>query len=155
MKVNYVDILLYTAKMLKTNFPKYNIYVDENERVITVPSFFVEVIPLKTENRFDSTKYKTENLIIEYVNRQALKQDKLQTIDDLDELLGDSLTVTSNGNTRVLPIFYKKATMTTGTNILASLEYFDGKAEPQKTEDDRSYDDLMKILSLNIKEEEK
>jgi len=57
MKVNYVDILLCTAKMLKTKYPTYNIYVDENEQYITIPSFFIEVVPMKIEEKLDTTKY--------------------------------------------------------------------------------------------------
>jgi hypothetical protein len=36
--------------------------------------------------------------------------------------------------------------------MLATLEYYDGNAEPQVKEADRNYDELMGILSLNIKE---
>jgi len=36
--------------------------------------------------------------------------------------------------------------------MLVTLEYFDGQAEPQTKEADRTYDELMGILSLNIKE---
>lgn len=78
MKVNYVDILLSIAKKLKTNYPTYNIYVDDNEQNITIPSFFLEVIPMQTDEKLDYMKYKTTNLIIEYVDIKAMKQDKLQ-----------------------------------------------------------------------------
>lgn len=153
MKVNYVDILLYTAKMLKTKYPTYNIYVDDNEQNITVPSFFIEVIPTKTEERFDTTKYKIVNLIIEYVDIKAKKQDKLQMVDDLNDLIGKSITVIrSDGKNRTLPVFNKKPTLADATIMLVTLEYFDGQAEPQTYEADRTYDELMGVLSLNIKE---
>jgi hypothetical protein len=153
MKVNYVDILLYTAKMLKAKYPTYNIYVDDNEQVITIPSFFIEVIPMKTEEKLDKTKYKIVNLLIEYVDRKALKQDKLQIIDDLNDLIGKGISVIrSDGKSRTLPVFDKKPTIADMAIMLVTLEYYDGLAEPVTLEDDRSYDELMGILNLNTKE---
>lgn len=151
MKVNYVDILLWTAKMLKTNYPTYNIYVDENEQNITVPSFFIDVVPTKIDEKFDYRKYKAVNLLIEYVDKKAFKQDKLQMIDDLDELIGQGIIVAqSNGNKRTLPVFDKKPTISSDVTImLITLEYFDGKAEPMSVQPSRTYDELMGILSLN------
>ena len=153
MKVNYVDILLCTAKMLKTKYPTYNIYVDENEQYITIPSFFIEVVPMKIEEKLDTTKYKAVNIIIEYIDIKAKKQDKLQMIDDLNDLIGKGISVVrSDGKSRTLPVFDKKPTLADATIMLVTVEYFDGQAEPQTKEADRTYDELMGILSLNIKE---
>lgn len=154
MKTNYVDILLYTAKALKTNFPNYNIYVDDNEQEIIVPSFFIEVIPMPIKEGFDSFRYKMVNLIIQYVDRTARREKNLQIIDDLTEMFNRGLTVAQeNGELRVLPIFEKKPTVTNDSTILLiTMQYFDGYKNPAKpSEDDRSYDDLMKIIKLNIK----
>lgn len=154
MKTNYVDILLWTAKTLKTNFPNYNIYIDGNEQEIVVPSFFVDIIPVKTTEGFDTMRNKLVNLSIEYVNRTAHKQDKLQVIDDLDELIGRTIMVAQeDGTMRGLPVFEKKPTLTnTSTIMFTTLKYFDGHKKPSNPEEpDRSYDDLMEILNLNIK----
>ena len=158
MKTNYVDILLWTAKTLKANFPNYNIYVDEDEQEIIVPSFFIQVIPMKTTEGFDSFRNKMVNLIIQYVDRTARKEKKLQIIDDLDELIGKGLTVAQeDGSLRVLPVFDKKPTLTNDSTImLINLKYFDGHKNPAKPDEpDRSYDDLMGILALNIQTKEK
>lgn len=154
MKTNYVDILLWTAKILKTNFPNYNIYVDGNEQEIVVPSFFINVIPIRTTEGFDTMRNKIVNLTIEYVDRTAHRQNKLQIIDDLDELIGRTITVAQeDGTIRGLPVFEKKPTLTnTSTIMFATLKYFDGYKKPASPEEpDRSYDDLMEILALNIK----
>jgi hypothetical protein len=152
VKINYVDILLWTAKMLKTKYPNFNIYVDENEQEILVPSFFIEVVPARIEEKFDYTKYKTVNLIIEYIDIKAMRQDKLQIIDDLSDLIGRGITVSqSNEKKRILPVFNKKPTIGDIAIMLVTLEYFDGIADPEYKEDDRSYDELMGILALNIK----
>jgi hypothetical protein len=153
MKTNYVDILLYTAKMLKTNFPDYNIYVDNNEQEIIVPSFFVQVIPIQTTEGFDMMRNKMVNLSIEYVNRSSHNQDKLQVIDNLDELIGRAIVVAQEDKTlRALPVFNKKPKLTNSSTImLVTLKYFDGHKNPANPEEpDRNYDDLMEILSLNI-----
>lgn len=150
MKTNYVDILLATAKMLKTKYPTYNIYVDDNEKEITVPSFFVEVVPMRMEENFDYLQYKTVNLLIEYINIKAMSQDKLQIIDDLNDLIGHGITVKqTNGKIRTLPVFNKKPTISDVAIMLVTLEYFDGKAEPMISQPDRAYDELMGILALN------
>jgi hypothetical protein len=153
MKVNYVDILYWTAKMLKTNFPNNNIYIDKNEHEIIVPSFFLQVNPLSIVEGFDLFKYKKVNLIIEYVDRTALSEKKLQVIDDLQELIGRGITVAqANGNKRTLPVFNKKPTIADAGILLVTLQYYDGHAEPLSPEDpDKSYDGLMEILSLNVK----
>jgi hypothetical protein len=151
MKTNYTDILLWTAKMLKTNFPNNNIYVDENEQDVAVPSFFIEVVPMSTKEMFDYIKLKTVNLIIEYVDRTARKEKKLQMIDDLSDLIGRGITVAqSDGSIRVLPVFNKIPTLSDATIMLVTLEYFDGKADPMIDEPDRDYDKLMGILALNV-----
>jgi hypothetical protein len=152
MKVNYVDILYWTAKMLKTNFPNNNIYIDKNEEEIIVPSFFVQVVPIDIKEGFDLFKYKTVNLIIEYVDRTALSEKKLQVIDDLQELIGRGVTVAqANGTKRTLPVFDKKPTIADAGILLVTLQYYDGHAEPLNPEDpDRSFDGLMEILSLNV-----
>lgn len=154
MKVNYVDILLWTAKMLKTNYPTYNIYVDENEKNITAPSFFIDVVPMQTDERFDYLKYKVVNLIIEYIDIKAMKQDKLQMVDNLNDLIDKGIVVKqSNGTNRTLPVFNKKPTFSNSTIMLVTLEYYDGKNEPEISQPDRNYDDLMGILALNVKEQ--
>lgn len=153
MRTNYTDILLYTAKALKTNFPNYNIYVDENEQEIIVPSFFIQVIPMDIKEGFDSFRNKMVNLIIEYVDRTSRKEKRLQVIDDLTEIMGRGLIVAQeDGTLRTLPIFDKKPTLTKDSTILlVNLQYFDGHKNPANPEeDDRSYDDLMKILALNV-----
>jgi hypothetical protein len=157
MKVNYVDILYWTAKMLKTNFPNNNIYIDKNEQEIIVPSFFVQVNPLSIVEGFDMFKYKTVNLIIEYVDRTARSETKLQVIDDLQELIGRGITVAqANGNKRTLPVFDKKLTIADAGILLVILQYYDGHAEPLNPEDpDRSFDGLMEILSLNVQAKDK
>jgi hypothetical protein len=93
MRTNFTDILLWTAKALKTNFPNNNIYVDLNEQVISVPSFYIEVIPMEIKEGFDSMRYKMVNLIIEYIDRTARKEKRLQVIDDLTEIMGRGLIV--------------------------------------------------------------
>jgi hypothetical protein len=152
VKVNFVDILYQTAKMLKTNFPNYNIYIDENEQEITVPSFFLQVNPIQIQEGFDLFKYKTVNLFIEYVDRTALSEKKLQIIDDLQELIGKGISVVqANGEKRTLPVFNKKPTGNDGKTLLVTMQYYDGHAEPLNPEDpDRSYDGLMEILALNL-----
>ena len=155
MKTNYVDILYWTAKMLKTRYPNYNIYVDDNEQDVAIPSFFIEVVPTDTTEGFDGFRYKMVNLIIEYVDRTARKEKKLQMADDLSELIGRGIIVAqANGNKRTLPVFHKKPTISDATIMLITLQYFDGYAEPTIVEPDRTYDDLMKILALNVKANE-
>lgn len=155
MKTNYVDILYWTAKMLKTNYPNYNIYIDDDEQDIAIPSFFIDVVPTDTTEGFDILRYKTVNLLIEYVDRTARKEKKLQMVDDLSELIGRGITVAqANGVKRILPVFHKKPTISDATIMLVTLEYYDGHAEPVIQEPDRTYDALMEILALNVKADE-
>ena len=153
MKTNFSDILLWTAKNLKTNFPNNNIYVDLNEQEVPVPSFYIEVIPMDIKEGFDSLRYKMVNLIVEYIDRTARKEKRLQIVDDLIEVFGRGLVVAQeDGTLRTLPIFDKKPTITNDSTILLiTMQYFDGHKNPAKPEeDDRSYDDLMEILALNV-----
>lgn len=74
-------------------------------------------------------------------------------VDDLNDLIGKGISIVqSDGNKRTLPVFNKKPTISDATIILVTLEYFDGQAEPQVSQPDRNYDELMGILSLNITE---
>lgn len=152
MKTNYIDILYWTAKTLKTNFPNCNIYIDKNEQEIIVPSFFIQVIPIQVIEGFDTFKYKTTNLTIEYVDRTSGSEIKLQIADELQELMGRGVTtIQANGTKRTLPIFTKKLTINDIVSLLITLQYYDGHAEPMNPEDpDKSYDGLMEILSLNV-----
>jgi hypothetical protein len=157
MRTNFTDILLWTAKALKTNFPSNNIYVDLNEQVISVPSFYIEVIPMNVKEGFDSMRYKMVNIIIEYIDRTARKEKRLQVIDDLTEIMGRGLLVSQeDGTMRTLPIFDKKPTITKDASVLlVTMQYFDGHKNPAKPEeDDRYYDDLMEILALNVQAKE-
>jgi len=150
MKVNYVDILLWTAKKLKEQYPTYNLYVDSNEQKITKPSFFLEVVPMETKEGMDFWKYKIVNLLIEYVNPEAMSQEKLQMADDLSDMIGKKITVAcSNGQQRNIPVFDKKPTIKDAVIMLVTLEFHDGTPEPLTETPDRAYDDLMEILALN------
>ena len=75
----YSDILYYTAKVLKGNFPKYNIYIDKNEEELTVPSFFINVSPLTQTYHFDGVK-KLVNISISYVNKEWTQENRLNII---------------------------------------------------------------------------
>ena len=93
------------------------------------------------------------NLIVEYIDRTARKEKRLQIVDDLIEVFGRGLVVAQeDGTLRTLPIFDKKPTITNDSTILLiTMQYFDGHKNPAKPEeDDRSYDDLMEILALNV-----
>ena len=158
MKTNFSDILLWTAKSLKTNFPNNNIYVDLNEQEVPVPSFYIEVIPMEVKEGFDSFRYKMVNLIIEYIDITARKEKRLQVIDDLTEIMGRGLLVAQeDGTMRTLPIFDKKPTLTNDVSmLLVTMQYFDGHKNPANPEEDeRSYDDLMEILALNVQVRER
>lgn len=158
MRTNFTDILLWTAKKIKTNFPNNNIYVDLNEQEVSIPSFYIEVIPMEVKEGFDSFRYKMVNLIIEYIDITARKEKRLQIIDDLTEIMGRGLVVVQeDGALRTLPIFNKKPTITKDVSmLLVTMEYYDGHKNPAiPEEDDRSYDDLMEILALNIEVRER
>ena len=60
--VQYVDILLATTKILKKNFPKYNIYIDENQKQIVIPSFYVKLVPLTNNESLSNKRMKLLNL---------------------------------------------------------------------------------------------
>lgn len=144
----YVDILLYTAKALKENFPNYNLYVDNNEEAVSVPSFFIKVTPLTQTFRFDWVE-KLVTISISYVNTEGYQEDKLKIIDAITEAFGDRIIVgEKKPRKRALPVIEQSFEEADALVFNISLHYYDGKGK--LGDESREYDALLEILKMNI-----
>lgn len=146
----YSDVLYYTAKILKENFPKYNIYIDENEEEIPVPSFFIKITPLTQTYHFDWIQ-KLVNINISYVNKEWNQENRLNVIDAVTEAFRDRIIVGEKKPLRrALPVFQEDFEKTDDALIFTiTLNYFDGRGRVDDL--NREYDKLMEIIHLNIK----
>jgi hypothetical protein len=148
--IENVSLLYSVCKTLKDKFPSNNILIDENEEEIKVPTFSVEISPLKSNTEFSRRK-KLVNIYISFVEKKKTQESSLKMIDELIELFDENIYV----NSRALPIVDKDIGNTSDSiNLTMTLNFYDGKAEPVKDTPDATYDALMGILKLNIIGEE-
>ena len=81
-----LDIQKAITKMLAKHFRDFDIIVDEQAEDVQVPTFFVSVRPVITNN---GLHYKTKkvNIDITYVNEEDNHEENLEITDKLQELL--------------------------------------------------------------------
>ena len=151
--VKYVDILLATTKILKKNFPKYNIYIDENKKQITIPSFYVKLMPLKTEEVLSDKRMKLLNIYITYVNKTHYQEEQLDVMDELIESF-DGINIETNTVSRYLPIMSKDIVYGDSITLKLTFKFLDDKRNPFKDDNNSAYSELMRILKLNVEIED-
>ena len=145
--VKYVDILLATTKILKKNFPKYNIYIDENKKQITIPSFYVKLMPLKTEEVLSDKRMKLLNIYITYVNKTHYQEEQLDVMDELIESF-DGINIETNTVSRYLPIMSKDIVYGDSITLKLTFKYLDDRKNI-KDNPSKDYEDLMRIIKMN------
>ena len=81
-----LDIQKAITKMLAKHFRDFDIIVDEQAEDVKVPTFFVSVRPIITNN---GLHYQTKkvNIDITYVNEEDNHEENLEITDKLQELL--------------------------------------------------------------------
>lgn len=151
--VKYVDILLATTKILKKNFPKYNIYIDENKKQITIPSFYVKLMPLKTEEVLSDKRMKLLNIYITYVNKTHYQEEQLDVMDELIESF-DGINIETNTVSRYLPIMSKDIVYGDSITLKLTFKYLDDRKNI-KDNPSKDYEDLMRIIKMNTYDENK
>lgn len=151
--VKYVDILLATTKILKKNFPKYNIYIDENQKQITIPSFYVKLMPLKTEEVLSDKRMKLLNIYITYVNKTHYQEEQLDVMDELIESF-DGINIETNTVSRYLPIMSKDIVYGDSITLKLTFKYLDDRKNI-KDNPSKDYEDLMRIIKMNTYDENK
>lgn len=151
--VKYVDILLATTKILKKNFPKYNIYIDENQKQITIPSFYVKLMPLKTEEVLSDKRMKLLNIYITYVNKTHYQEEQLDVMDELIESF-DGINIKTNTVSRYLPIMSKDIVYGDSITLKLTFKYLDDRKNI-KDNPSKDYEDLMRIIKMNTYDENK
>lgn len=140
-----IALLYSVTRKLKDNYPKYNILIDDNETEIVAPTFHVKISPLKSKNQFNR-RNKLLNIHISYIEKVKKLENSLKVLDELTELFDDNIYV----NSRALPIIDKIANSDADpVSITMALNFFDERTKPDQTPDS-IYDDLMRILKLNI-----
>ena len=145
--VKYVDILLATTKILKKNFPKYNIYIDENKKQITIPSFYVKLMPLKTEEVLSDKRMKLLNIYITYVNKTHYQEEQLDVMDELIESF-DGINIETDTVSRYLPIMSKDIVYGDSITLKLTFKYLDDRKNI-KDNPSKDYEDLMRIIKMN------
>ena len=145
--VKYVDILLSTTKILKKNFPKYNIYIDENKKQITIPSFYVKLMPLKTEEVLSDKRMKLLNIYITYVNKTHYQEEQLDVMDELIESF-DGINIETDTVSRYLPIMSKDIVYGDSITLKLTFKYLDDRKNI-KDNPSKDYEDLMRIIKMN------
>lgn len=145
--VKYVDILLATTKILKKNFPKYNIYIDENQKQITIPSFYVKLMPLKTEEVLSDKRMKLLNIYITYVNKTHYQEEQLDVMDELIESF-DGINIETDTVSRYLPIMSKDIVYGDSITLKLTFKYLDDRKNI-KDNPSKDYEDLMRIIKMN------
>ena len=151
--VKYVDILLATTKILKKNFPKYNIYIDENQKQITIPSFYVKLMPLKTEEVLSDKRMKLLNIYITYVNKTHYQEEQLDVMDELIESF-DGINIETDTVSRYLPIMSKDIVYGDSITLKLTFKYLDDRKNI-KDNPSKDYEDLMRIIKMNTYDENK
>lgn len=151
--VKYVDILLATTKILKKNFPKYNIYIDENKKQITIPSFYVKLMPLKTEEVLSDKRMKLLNIYITYVNKTHYQEEQLDVMDELIESF-DGINIETDTVSRYLPIMSKDIVYGDSITLKLTFKYLDDRKNI-KDNPSKDYEDLMRIIKMNTYDENK
>lgn len=147
--IKYVDLLYNISKTLRVNYPKATIRIDKkkSEEEIKNGLFYVIVSPLTSTTSFNLRK-KLLNVYIEFVEESKTQESSLKMIDELVEFFDENIYV---GN-RVLPILRKEIKDNDdNVTLMFTLNYFDGKAEYVPENPDATYEALMEILELKIK----
>ena len=151
--VQYVDILLATTKILKKNFPKYNIYIDENQKQIVIPSFYVKLVPLTNNESLSNKRMKLLNLYITYVNKTSYQEEQLNVIDNLVEAF-DGIPIETKTVSRYLPIMNRDIVYGDSITLKLTFKFLDDKRNPFKDDNNSAYSELMRILKLNVEIED-
>lgn len=93
--INLLDILRVISRILYTQFGnEYYIYTEEVKKEIKRPSFFIDVMPVLTENYVDY-KDKLINIDIMYFSKNETNEENLSMIDNLEQLFKSVLQVKS------------------------------------------------------------
>lgn len=88
-----LDIQKAITKLLKSNFTiGYKILIDNNKSDIKVPTFFVDVRPVKSYN-YIYDKNKLVNVTITYTNKINKHEENLEIADKLEEIFNINLSV--------------------------------------------------------------
>lgn len=147
--IRYVDLLYSIAKTLNENYPKAKIRIDKKKSETEIKNglFYIIVSPLDSTTSFDRRK-KLLNIYIEYVEEVKTQESSLNIQQDLEELFDEYIVVSE----RYLPIGAKRLTDNDDNITLQmTLNYYDSKGEKAKEKPDATYEALMEIVKLNIK----
>ncbi len=154
--IEYVDLLYSIAKTLNDNYPKATIRINKkkSEKEIENGLFYITISPLKSSTSFELRK-KLLNIYIEYVEEVKTQESSLKMQQELEELFDENIVVSGvyskHKRERYLPISNKTISDNEDNITLSfTLNYFDAKAEYVPENPDATYDELMKILKLNI-----
>nr|DAF94556.1 MAG TPA: tail completion protein [Siphoviridae sp. ct3gT1] len=147
--IQYVDLLYSVVKPLRENYPKAKIKIDKkkSEKEIENGLFYVIVSPLDSTTSFNRRK-KLLNIYIEYIEEVKTQESSLKMHQELEELFDEYIVV----GKRYLPIGSKRF-IDNDDNITLqmTLNYYDSKGEKTQENPDDTYEALMEIVKLNIK----
>ena len=154
--IEYVDLLYSISKRLRESYPKSVIKIDKkkSEKELKNGLFYIIVSPLNGSTSFELRK-KLLNIYVEYVEEVKTQESSLKMEQALEELFDENIVVSGIYNKhkveRHLPIINKTVSDNENSITLQmTLNYFDAKAEYVPELPDATYDELMKILKLNI-----
>ncbi|AQS10137.1 hypothetical protein CLOBY_22800 [Clostridium saccharobutylicum] len=149
--IEIIDILYAVCKLLKENFPTYDLVIDENElgEEITKPTFFITVDNLSSDS-FREYQEQINNIDIAYTDRVVKQEDILILKDKLKRIFDLSLLINKRN------IILGKKTFKSNDDFMTltiPLNFLNDKAEENINSNDTATK-LMEILNLNIKESE-
>ena len=155
--IKYTDIQVSTAKMLKNIFPQIDIYVDENKKEITKPSFYIQIVPLRNNSTISDKRFKLTDMYITYIKKGITNAKKLDILDDLIESFeGIDILDLNDKNLertiRYLPIL-DKTIINSDDNmptLKLTFKYYDDRRQPITDNPSRYFEDYMRIINLKI-----
>lgn len=151
--VRYVELLYSFSRVLKDNFPKFNILIDENKKAITTPTFYLQVVPLESSTVLSDKRLKLTDVYITYLDKIVTNEKGLLIMDDLIETFEgiNILRDKYDKEPRYLPIMKRKIIkIDNAPTLKLTFHYYDDRRQPIIDNPSETYEDLMEIINMNI-----
>lgn len=140
MRIN--DILSAVCLKIMNKFPAYKVYSEKQKQGLTMPCFFVYIVPLVHSNETKARTYKRISIKIVFMTESELNKEYTNMHDELNDLFRLYLSVKD----RLFNVFNTTSQIVDGTlSFSFDIEFYE-------LLDDESYD-LMKNLDLIINKE--